>query len=93
MPLPNRAGAQHPLDPQPSTDQQRHHGGVEASLHGGTEARHDGASNSGDVVKLGTRVPRELARALKIAAATRGRTEQDIVIEAVREWLARHPAD
>ncbi|MCH7987538.1 MAG: hypothetical protein IID46_00145 [Planctomycetes bacterium] len=49
-----------------------------------------------DLVMLTARVPRELATQIKIVAATRYGAEtppctvQDIVAEAVRDWLKAH---
>ena len=51
-------------------------------------AREDDATR-----QLAARVPAELARAVRIAAAADGRSVQDIVATAVREWLARRDAE
>jgi len=41
--------------------------------------------------KLGTRVPADLKRRLKLAAAAHERTQDDIVAEALTDWLTTHP--
>lgn len=41
--------------------------------------------------KLGARVPADLKRRLKLAAAAHERTQDDIVAEALADWLTAHP--
>lgn len=47
---------------------------------------------AGDLVKLGLRIPTDLRRDLKVAAAMRGQTMEQVIIEALEQaLLSREP--
>jgi hypothetical protein len=52
-------------------------------------APHNRPVTQAGLVPLSTRIPPDVKKQIKIAAVEHEVTEQDVVTEALREWLAR----